>query len=72
MSVVRILYTVNNWRQECMAKGRHDKPEEFNVRDASAGVDNVEDYKERFLLYCAENRLDYACKHASMQKAYLI
>ena len=40
-----------------MATGRHGKLEKFN-----AGVDNVEDYKERFLLFCAANGLEDADK----------
>ena len=46
-----------------MATGRHGKLGEFN-----AGVDNVEDYKERFLLYCVANGLEDADK----QKAFFL
>ena len=35
---------------EDMATGRHEK-----ISDFRRGIDSVEDYKERFLLYCAAN-----------------
>ena len=44
-----------------MATERHGKLEEFN-----AGGDNVEDYKERFLLYCAANGLEDADKQKAV------
>ena len=44
-----------------MATGRHGKLSEFN-----AGVVNVEDYKERFLLYCAANGLEDADKQKAV------
>ena len=44
-----------------MATGRHGKLGEF-----IAGVDNVEDYKERFLLHCAANGLEDTGKQEAL------
>ena len=44
-----------------MATGRHGKLGEFN-----AGVDDVEDYKERLVLYCAANGLEDADKQKAV------
>ena len=44
-----------------MATERHGK-----LRKVNAGVDNVEDYKERFLLYCSANWLEDADKQKAV------
>ena len=38
-----------------MATGRHGK-----LGDSNAGVDNIDDYKRAFLLYCVANGLEDA------------